>query len=73
MSKIKELQDALNPIEPDEKMKDYLEKMLNKMKLDPQYELKAEFGKLLTKHIDSFTTEERKRYDELKEMLTYRG
>ena len=47
----------------------YLEKLLNKFKQDPQYELKQEFGKLLMKHINSLTPEERKRYDELKKIL----
>jgi hypothetical protein len=47
----------------------YLEKLLNKFKQDPQYELKQEFGQLLMRHIDSFSPEERKRYEELKDIL----
>jgi hypothetical protein len=44
--------------------------LLSKMKAkDPQFELKAELGKLLMKHINDFTTEEKKRYDELLKIL----
>jgi muramoyltetrapeptide carboxypeptidase LdcA involved in peptidoglycan recycling len=39
---------------------------------NPDWDLHVEFGKLLMKHIDDFTDEERKRYDELKEILTKR-
>jgi hypothetical protein len=46
-----------------------MERLLNKFKQDPQYELKQEFGEMLMRHIDSFTQDERKRYDELKEIL----
>jgi hypothetical protein len=52
--------------------KDYeaaCEKLLAKFKEDPQYELKLEFGMLLMKHINDFTPAERKRYDELKQIL----
>jgi hypothetical protein len=48
----------------------YLEKLLNKFKQDPQYELKQELGQLLMIHIDSLTPEERKRYDELLKILS---
>jgi succinate dehydrogenase flavin-adding protein (antitoxin of CptAB toxin-antitoxin module) len=47
-----------------------LERILNKFKEDPQFELKQEFGKFLMRHIDSLTVEERKRYDELLKILT---
>ncbi len=53
----------------EEEYEAYLEKLLNKFKQDPQYELKQELGKLLMRHIDSFSPEERKRYDELIEIL----
>jgi len=53
----------------EEEYEAYLEKLLNKFKQDPQYELKQELGKLLMRHINSFTPEERKRYDELIEIL----
>lgn len=52
-----------------EEIEDYCENLLNKFKKDPQYDLKQEFGTMLMRHIDSFTIEERKRYDELKELL----
>lgn len=52
-----------------QEFEDYCDKLLNKFKQDPQYELKKEFGLLLMRHIDSFTPEERKRYEELKELL----
>ena len=45
------------------------QKLLNKLKQDPNFELMQEYGRLLMKHINSFTPEERRRYDELKELL----
>jgi len=48
---------------------DYCNSMMEKFKQDPQWELQQEFGRLLMRHIDSFTPEERKRYDELKAIL----
>jgi hypothetical protein len=45
------------------------ERLLNKFKQDPQFELKQEFGMMLMRHIDSFTPAERNRYDELKKIL----
>ena len=36
---------------------------------DPLFKEKQEFGKMLMQHIDSFTLEERKRYEELKLIL----
>jgi hypothetical protein len=47
----------------------YFDKLLNKFKQDPQYELKQELGKLLMKHINDFTPAERARYEELKTLL----
>jgi hypothetical protein len=44
-------------------------KLLNKLKQDPNFELMQEYGRLLMKHINSFTPEERKRYNELGELL----
>ena len=56
--------------EPTEQEKEkYFESLISKFKQDPKWELKQEFGKMLMRHIDSFTTEERKRYDELKLLL----
>lgn len=47
----------------------YYERLINKFKQDPQWELKQEYGRMLMRHINSFTPEERKRYDELGEIL----
>ena len=47
----------------------YCEKLLNKFKEDPLFELKQEFGMMLMKHTDSFTSQELQRYNELKELL----
>lgn len=52
-----------------EKMEAYLEKLLNKLKQDPLFELRSEFGRLLMRHINSFSETELKRYNELKELL----
>jgi len=46
-----------------------MEKLLNRLKQDPQFELKQELGLMCMRHIDSFTPEERNRYDELLELL----
>ena len=52
--------------EPTEQEKEaYFEKLLNKFKQDPQYELKQELGKFLMRHINDLNADERKRYDEL--------
>lgn len=48
----------------------YYDNLLNKLKQDPLFDLRIEFGNLLMRHIDSFTQYERKRYDELSEILT---
>lgn len=53
----------------DEQMKAYTDKLLNKFKQDPQYELKQEFGKLLMIHVEDFTPEQLVRYNELKQSL----
>ena len=47
----------------------YYEKLLNKFKQDPLFELRQEFGMMLFKHIDDFTPQELERYNELKELL----
>jgi len=43
----------------------YCEKLVNKLKQNPKWELQLELGKMLMRNIDTFTVEERKRYDEL--------
>jgi hypothetical protein len=45
------------------------QKLLERLKKEPFFEEQQEFGRLLMKHIDSFTPEERKRYEELKLIL----
>lgn len=50
-----------------------MQRLLDKFKQDPQYELKQEFGRMLMRHINSFTPEERKRYDELKTILSIKN
>jgi len=53
----------------EQELEDYCDKLLNKFKEDPQYELKQEYGQLLMKHINDFTPEELIRYNELKQIL----
>jgi hypothetical protein len=50
-------------------MEEYFKKLLDKLKQDPQYDLKQELGMLLMIHIDEFTPIQRERYDELKQLL----
>ena len=45
------------------------EKLLAKLRQQPLAKEREEFGKMLFRHIDSYTPEERKRYDELKAIL----
>lgn len=52
-----------------EEMDSYLEKLVVKLKQDPKWELRQEFGRMLLRHIDSFTEAERIRYKELKQLL----
>jgi hypothetical protein len=46
-----------------------LERLLAKLKAQPLAEERQEFGKMLMRHIDSFSNEELKRYNELKTIL----
>jgi len=46
-----------------------LNKLLARLMKEPLAKERQEFGKMLMRHIDSFTEEERIRYDELKELL----
>lgn len=50
----------------EQQMDAYLNGLIAKFKKDPQYELKQELGRLLLRHINSFTPKELKRYEELK-------
>lgn len=45
------------------------EKLLERLKQDPLYDIRQEFGMMLFRHIDSFSPEERSRYEELKNLL----
>jgi len=53
----------------DQQKEEYFNKLLSKLKQQPHFKERQELGKLLMKHIDSFTPEERKRYDELLKIL----
>ena len=53
-----------------EQYDDYCQKLLAKFKLDPLYDLQQEFGKFLMRHIDDLSPDERKRYNELKKILS---
>jgi len=46
-----------------------LNKLLERLRAEPLAKEREEFGRMLMRHIDSFTTEERKRYEELKDIL----
>ena len=46
------------------------ENLLARLRAEPLAKEREELGKMLFRHIDSFTEEERKRYDELVEILT---
>jgi flagellar biogenesis protein FliO len=53
----------------EEEMEQYMQKLIEKFKQDPKWELQQDFGRMLMRHIDSFTNEERVRYEQLKELL----
>ena len=59
----------MNKNHTDEGIEDYFQKILNKFKQDPLFELRQEFGMMLFKHIDDFTPQELERYNQLKELL----
>ena len=46
-----------------------MEKLLTRLRSEPLAKEREEFGKMLFKHIDSYTPKERKRYEELKTIL----
>jgi len=46
-----------------------LESLLERLKSQPLAKEREEFGKMLFRHIDTFTDSELKRYNELKEIL----
>lgn len=59
----------MNKNKTSEEVENFYQKILDKLKQDPLYELRQEFGMMLFKHINDFTEEEYKRYNELKELL----
>ncbi len=46
------------------------QRLLKRLQSEPLAEERQEFGKMLMRHIDDLTPKERKRYNELKELLT---
>lgn len=46
-----------------------INKLYEKLKQQPDFELRVELGKLLMIHIDDFTPEQRSRYYELLDLL----
>lgn len=57
----------MNPEHPDFEAK--AEALLARLKANnPKFDLMQELGTMLMRHIDSFTPEERRRYDELIEL-----
>lgn len=52
-------------------IEDYCQNLIKKLENEnPDFELNVEYGKMLMRHIDSFTPDERKRYDELTSILS---
>lgn len=47
-----------------------INELYEKLKQDPLFDLRVEYGRFLIRHINSLSPEERKRYDELTEILT---
>lgn len=59
-----------NETEPtEEQLNSYFDKLLSKLKQDPQYELRQELGNMLMRHISTFSEKELDRYNELLEIL----
>ena len=52
-----------------EKEKSAAEKLLARLRQQPLAQEREEFGKMLMRHINSFTPEEMNRYNELKAIL----
>jgi hypothetical protein len=69
LEKIKKISDDKKKEPTEREIKNYYDKLLNKLKQDPLFDLRQEFGQMLMRHIDSFTTKEKIRYEELKKLL----
>ena len=52
-----------------EKQEQSAQKLLERLRQQPLAKEREEFGRMLLRHINSFTPEERKRYEELKLIL----
>ena len=44
-------------------------RLLAKLKQDPLFDLRQEYGTMLMRHVDSYSAEEKRRYDELTNLL----
>lgn len=56
-------------MEYSDKTEQYLNGLLARLRQDPLFDLRQEFGKLLMRHIYTLSESELKRYNELKELL----
>lgn len=52
-----------------EQLDSYYNKLLSKLKKDPQFELRQELGNMLMRHISTFSDKELDRYNELIKIL----
>jgi len=52
-----------------EQIEAYCQELIAKFKQDPKWELQEEFGRMLMRHMDSFTEQELNRYEELERLL----
>ena len=59
-----------NTIPTEQELEDYYNKLIAKFKKEAYWEERQEFGRLLMIHINDFTPEQRKRYDELMIILS---
>jgi hypothetical protein len=49
--------------------KNAADRLLARLRAEPLAKEREEFGRMLMRHVDSFTPDEMKRYNELKEIL----
>ena len=52
-----------------EQLDSYYNKLLSKLKKDPQFKLRQELGNMLMRHISTFSDKELDRYNELIKIL----
>lgn len=60
----------MKPEPSPEEVEKGLDKLLNRLKKDPLFDEKLEFGNMLRRHIDDFSPEELLRYNELKKIIS---